>query len=66
MKRIPRLDKEDIMVNKDEKLEELCLAVSDYLFNSKDKYNPYVKIIITNSYIELVESVQGVPIKRYE
>ena len=49
----------------DEELERLCKAVSDYLFNNPEKYSPYVKAEITGTNIEIVETVQGIPIKRY-
>ena len=49
----------------DKELEKLCKAVSDHLFNNPNKYSPYVKAEITGTNIEIVEAVQGIPIKRY-
>jgi len=49
----------------DEELERLCKAVSDHLFNNPKKYSLYVKAEITGTNIEIVEVVQGIPIKRY-
>lgn len=51
---------------KDDKvLEELCKKVSEHLFNSKDKYDPYTTVIIKPTNIEVVQSIKGIPIKRY-
>ena len=52
-------------MKEDKELERLCKAVSDHLFNNAEKYSPYVKAEITGTNIEIVESVRGVPIKRY-
>lgn len=49
----------------DEELERLCKAVSDHLFNNPNKYSPYAKAEITGTNIEIVEAIQGIPIKRY-
>ena len=49
----------------DKELEKLCKAVSDHLFNNAEKYSPYVKAEITGTKIEIVEAIQGIPIKRY-
>lgn len=53
-------------MKEDKKLEELCKTVSDHLFNNTEKYNPYSKVIITGTGIEVVEGVLGIPVKRYE
>lgn len=51
-------------MEEDKKIYELCQALSDYIFHNK-KYDPYTKVIITDSNIEIVQAVQGIPIKRY-
>lgn len=50
----------------DSKLEGLCKAVSDCLFENKDKYNPYTKVVITDEGVEINEGTQGFTFKRYE
>lgn len=51
-------------MEEDKKLYELCQALSDYIFQNK-KYDPYTKAIITDSSIEIVQSIKGMPVKRY-
>jgi len=51
-------------VNVDEKLEQLCRAVSDHMANNYDKYSPYTNIIITDTHIRVTEDIRGIPVKR--
>lgn len=52
-------------MKEDKILEELCKAVSNHLFNTTKNYDPYTKVIITGTNIEVVQVVKGIPIERY-
>lgn len=53
-------------MKEDKVLDKLCLKVSEHLFNNKDKYDPYTTVVIKDSSIEVVQSMRGIPVRRYE
>jgi len=58
--------KKAIIQNTDEELEKLCKLVSNHIFNNSDKYDPYTKVIITGTSIEIVPVIKGIPVKRWD